>query len=221
MDSVKVDMLAKRIWDYMLLGMQLEKADVIIAFGSHDKRTAVRAGQIYQDGYAPRLIFSGNEGYGRKVSGFDGVPEAQIYFDEAVSLGVPPESILLETESTNSSENVLFTAKLMASKNISANKVIVVHKPYMERRTYATLKAQWPDRHPKFIITSPQISYEEYISNPVYPKDYVIEVMVGDLQRIREYPKLGYQIVQPIPADVLQAYEELVRLGFDGHLIEQ
>lgn len=221
MDSIKVDLLAKRIWDYMRLGMQPQKADVIIAFGSHDKRTAIRAAQLYLDGYAPLLIFSGNEGYGRKVSGFDGVPEAQIYFDEAVSLGVPKDSIILESESTNSSENVLFTAKMMVSKGIPANKVIVVHKPYMERRAYATLKAQWPSQQPDFIVTSPQLSYDEYISDPKYPKDYVIEVMVGDLQRIREYPKLGYQIEQPIPDDVWQAYEELVRLGFDKHLIGQ
>jgi hypothetical protein len=43
--------------------------------------------------------------------------------------------------------------------------------------------------------------------------------MVGDLQRIRVYPARGYQIEQDIPTDVWAAYEELVRAGYDRHLI--
>ena len=43
--------------------------------------------------------------------------------------------------------------------------------------------------------------------------------MVGDLQRIREYPKLGYQIEQEIPAKVWRAYEKLGAAGYDKHLI--
>jgi hypothetical protein len=43
--------------------------------------------------------------------------------------------------------------------------------------------------------------------------------MVGDLQRIREYPARGFQIPQDIPDDVWEAYLELVKAGFDRHLI--
>jgi hypothetical protein len=44
--------------------------------------------------------------------------------------------------------------------------------------------------------------------------------MVGDVQRIRAYPALGFQIPQDIPAGVWEAYERLVSMGFDKHLIE-
>jgi len=44
--------------------------------------------------------------------------------------------------------------------------------------------------------------------------------MVGDLQRIRVYPEKGFQIAQEIPADVWEAYEELVQMGFDSRLIQ-
>ena len=44
--------------------------------------------------------------------------------------------------------------------------------------------------------------------------------MAGDLQRIREYPAKGFQIHQDIPDNVWQAFERLVALGFDGHLIK-
>jgi len=48
---------------------------------------------------------------------------------------------------------------------------------------------------------------------------YVISIMVGDLQRIREYPARGFQIPQNIPDDVWDAYNELVRAGYDRHLM--
>ena len=44
--------------------------------------------------------------------------------------------------------------------------------------------------------------------------------MVGDLQRIKIYPKKGFQIFQEIPDDVWQAYKQLVNLGYDKHLIK-
>ncbi len=43
--------------------------------------------------------------------------------------------------------------------------------------------------------------------------------MVGGLQRIKEYPKLGFQIERDIPTEVWAAYEELVKLDYDKRLI--
>lgn len=44
--------------------------------------------------------------------------------------------------------------------------------------------------------------------------------MVGDLQRIKEYPIKGFQIQQEIPSNVWDAYEKLVSLGYTSHLIK-
>lgn len=44
--------------------------------------------------------------------------------------------------------------------------------------------------------------------------------MVGDLQRIKEYPKLGYQIEQDIPAKVWKSYQKLVAIGYTKHLMK-
>jgi len=57
-----------------------------------------------------------------------------------------------------------------------------------------------------------------YSNQALSPGD-VISIMVGDLQRIRLYPAKGYQIAQDIPDAVWSAYEELVRAGYDRHLI--
>ncbi|RZU34720.1 hypothetical protein EV284_4319 [Streptomyces sp. BK022] len=44
-------------------------------------------------------------------------------------------------------------------------------------------------------------------------------MLVGDLQRIIEYPKLGFAVEQEVPEDVWEAYESLVRDGFTTRLI--
>jgi hypothetical protein len=90
----------------------------------------------------------------------------------------------------------------------------------MERRCYATFRKLWPGKG--LVVTSPRVSFEEYLSrysNPALSADEVISIMVGDLQRIRLYPAKGFQIEQDIPADVWAAFEELVDLGYDNHLI--
>jgi hypothetical protein len=69
------------------------------------------------------------------------------------------------------------------------------------------------------VITSPQISFEDY-ATPDIPIDRVIEIMAGDLQRIREYPAKGFQISQEIPENVWDAFEQLVEAGFNSHLIK-
>ena len=147
-------------------------------------------------------------------------PEANQFAEIAIRLGVPPEKILIENRSTNTGENVLFTKQLLAEKGIDPHTFIVVQKPYMERRSYATFKKLWPEKELR--VTSPRVSLDEYLakySNEELSKDDVVSIMVGDLQRLRVYPGKGFQIPQEIPDDVWRAYEELVEAGFDRHLI--
>ncbi|MFD2024031.1 hypothetical protein [Promicromonospora aerolata] len=44
-------------------------------------------------------------------------------------------------------------------------------------------------------------------------------MLVGDLQRVIEYPKLGFAIEQEIPEDAHAAYGYLARQGFTSRLI--
>lgn len=90
----------------------------------------------------------------------------------------------------------------------------------MERRTYATFRKQWPDRKIDFIVSSPPIELDDYFGqDEANNKETVINVMVGDLQRIKEYPKLGFQIEQSIPMEVWSAWEFLVAKGYTQRLM--
>ena len=135
-------------------------------------------------------------------------------------MGVPGERIIVETRSTNTGENVQFTRRLLEERGLDPESFILVQKPYMERRAYATFKRYWPEK--RAVVTSPQFSFEDYLknhSNGALTEDEIVCIMVGDLQRIRLYPERGFQIPQEIPDEVWAAYEGLVAAGYDRHLI--
>ena len=211
-----IDLLAKKVWDYHHMNHFPEKSDAIFCLCSLDTRVAERAAQLFLDGFGDYLIFSGNSG--ELTKDVFNKPEAEIFADIAIQMGVPSEKILIENKSTNTGENVRFTYQLLQQRNLSLKSFILVQKPYMERRTYATFKKQWPDSETSILVTSPQIEYENYF-NDANPKDLVLTIMVGDLQRIKEYPKRGFQIEQFIPNEVWSANEELISLGFNKRLV--
>ena len=211
--------MAEKIWNYHHMGHQLEKADAILVLGSHDTIVAERGARLLLDGWAPLIIFSG--GLGAITKSIWSEPEAEKFARIAVRMGVPEEKILIENRATNTGENVLFTRRLLAERQINPQKLILVQKPYMERRSYATFKKLWPEKD--VIVTSPLLSFDDYLercSNRDLSKDDVISIMIGDLQRIKLYPEKGFQIRQDIPADVWSAYEKLVKAGYDKHLID-
>jgi uncharacterized SAM-binding protein YcdF (DUF218 family) len=214
----RIKALVERVWNYHQLHHQLSHADAILVLCSHDTIVAERGAALFLEGWAPLLIFSG--GLGAITRQFWSEPEADQFAHIAMRMGVPRERILVENRSTNTGENVLFTKRLLAERQLDPETFIVVQKPYMERRSYATFKKVWPEKN--VIVTSPRLSLDEYLerySHETLSREDVISIMIGDLQRIHIYPEKGFQIPQEIPADVWHAYDELVKAGFDKHLI--
>lgn len=210
-----VDKASEVIWNYHLLNHQLERCELIWALGSLDLRVADRVAELWHEGMAPLVVMSG--GLGNFTSGFFEKPEADLFAERAIELGVPEEVIFIENRSTNTGENVSFTRELLQSHGIPVSRVIAVQKPNMERRTFATIRKQWPDIEVR--VTSPKLSIEDYC-NEVVPREMLNHIMVGDLQRIMKYPELGFMIEQEVPSEVRSSFEFLVEQGFDGHLMK-
>lgn len=212
----------KCIWDYMKMNQKLEKSDAILVLGSYDIRVAEYAAKLWLDGWAPYLVCAGS---GTVHSNSDvwqhfiGSTEAEVFADVARKAGVPDIAILIENKSQNTGQNYEFTLELLKEKNITVSNIIAVQKPFMERRTFATGKV-WLPKHVDLIVTSPEISLEEYPNELIGKNDHWIHNMVGDLQRIKEYPKKGFQIEQEIPDDVLNAYNFLIDEGYTKSLIK-
>src|SRR5262249_43405792 len=215
----RIRALAEKLWHYHHLNHQLSPADAVLVLCSHDTIVAERGAELYLRGWAPLVIFSG--GLGSITRQLWNEPEADQFARIATAMGVPRDRVLIENRSTNTGENVLFTKQLIAERGLALQRFIVVQKPYMERRSYATFRRVWPEKD--VIVTSPQIEMDAYLGRYGHEQlsaDDVISIMVGDLQRIRLYPEKGFQIHQDIPDDVWDAYETLVAAGYDRHLVE-
>jgi uncharacterized SAM-binding protein YcdF (DUF218 family) len=132
--------------------------------------------------------------------------------------GVPRDLILLETRATNTAENIRFSRELLTARGIRPRNILVAVKPFMQRRTAATLAVEWPEMPAS--IASPEMSLDEYFTPELTPEK-ITNIMLGDLQRIWVYARHGWSSPQRIPPDVMQAYEALVGMGFTRHLIRE
>lgn len=80
------------------------------------------------------------------------------------------KDLLLEKEATNTGENATYSFKLLQRNDAPMPLTVqLVTKTYMERRTLATFEAQWPDKDATFMVTSPHLSFADYINSTHSP----------------------------------------------------
>ena len=196
----------------------LEKCDCILGLGCPDLHIPERCAELYAQGYADIVIFSG--GLGKGTEGLWSTSEAEKFAEIALGLGAPKQKIYIENKSANTGENIRFTQALIERSGLLIDSFLIVHKPFMTRRSYATFSAVMPDK--RCIVTSPGISFEAYFAEygrEDAARDELIHTIAGDLQRIEVYARRGWQIAQPMPEEVWQAYEALLTLGYDKYVI--
>lgn len=207
----------KVIWDYMGYNMPIEKSDLIIGCGSLNLGVPKKCAELYKNGIAPLILFAG--GFGKVSQNYFPKTEAEIFRDIAIENGVPEDKILLEKTSVNTRDNIRFAKKILKKHHINPKKIIIVHGPFVGRRVSSTVKKIMRDKD--VIITSPLISFDEYINILDSKPDNIlnnISVIVGDIQRLIIYPKLGWQIENEIPQDIIDAYYYLQSLGFTKYI---
>ena len=205
------------LWDYLCLHQPPAKADLIVGFGNFNTDIARRAAQLYLQGYAPKILFTG--GLGRNTEGLLPEPEAVRFAKAAMECGVPEADIILEDKSTNTKENILFTREKLEELGLAHGHILGVHQPFMERRIAAAMGVYWPEQ--SFTVTCPQVTIPEYLARAKdqgISENASISVIVGDFQRIELYARLGYQLPQHIPQEAWEAFHALVAMGYDKQL---
>jgi len=205
------------IWDYLGMHQKPQKADVIVGFGNFNTNIARRAAELYLQGYAPRILFTG--GLGRNTEGLLPEPEAVRFARVAMECGVPERDILIADRSTNTKENIEFTRRLLEEAGVPHGHILGVHQPFMERRITAAMGVYWPEL--RFSVTSPQVSIPEYLEDAKkqgITENAAVSVIVGDFQRMDLYAKKGYQLPQHIPEEAWEAFHHLVKMGYDSQL---
>lgn len=203
---------AAALWTFHSVYSALVRSDVLVCLGSYDLRVANRCAQLLHEGLAPLAITTGS--FGNWTRNKFPRPEAELFADAMVALGIDRERILIENRATNIGENIAFSRSLLSGKAIE--RVIFVTKPQTQRRVLATIPKQWPGI--EGAVTAPLLELLAQANNE-RGLPSLIDEMVGDLERILEYPTLGFQEPVEVPAAVLSSYRRLRKCGFDGHCI--
>jgi uncharacterized SAM-binding protein YcdF (DUF218 family) len=205
---------AESIWDYHQMGHRLRPVDAAIGLGSHDLGVATFAAELYRAGLFPILVFSGGNSPTTAARFPRG--EAAHYREHAMTLGVPDSAILVEPEAGNTGQNVSLSRAVLAEHGYEPRSVLLISKPYMERRAYATCRKAWPEVDA--VCASEPLKFDDYVRS-IGDEKLVVDMLVGDLQRVVEYPRQGFAVRQDVPADVLEAYNRLIEARFDSRLL--
>lgn len=211
-DALRADV--ETLWDYHNMHHTARPTDVGIGLGSHDLGVATHTAELYHEGIFPRIVFTG----ANAPTTIERFPrgEAIHYREHAIKLGVPAEAILIEPHATNTGQNIELTRQVLSGHGINVRSAIMISRPYQQRRVYATAKKLWPEL--EIICASRPMPLDQYITS-IGDTNRVINMLVGDTQRIIEYPKHGFAIPQDMPARVEAAYRRLIEAGFTSRLI--
>ncbi len=190
-----------------------ERADIILAAGSHDVRVAEHAARLFLAGRAPYIVCTG--GLGKVTDGLWDTPEGVVFARRCVELGVPEGSIIVERRATNTGENFTLSRRMLDALGVFPKTGIAVCKPYMAKRAWATGTKQWDCV--EWSVDAPPLGFEQYLDGMQAQRE--IELMVGDLQRLKVYARLGFQAPVPIPEAMWEAYDRLVADGYDRYVI--
>ncbi len=119
---------------------------------------------------------------------------------------------------SNTAENIRFTRDLLGERGMRPRNIVLAVKPFMQRRVWATMAVEWPEM--PATLASPDMTLDQYFTSELAPEK-IVNIMMGDLQRIWVYARRGWSAPQRLPAEVREAYRGLVALGFTKHLIAE
>ena len=71
--------------------------------------------------------------------------EAVHYAEHAIALGVPAAPSSSSPRAANTGQNIEFSRRALAAAGIPVTSVMLISKPYMQRRAYATIRKTWPE----------------------------------------------------------------------------
>ncbi|SCL29249.1 DUF218 domain-containing protein [Micromonospora rhizosphaerae] len=211
-DEIRADVAT--LWRYHDMHHGLRPCDVGIGLGSHDLGVAVIATRLFHKGLFPRIVFTG----ANAPTTVETFPrgEAVHYREHAVEHGVPAESILVEPRATNTAQNLEYSRQLLAEQRISVRSVLIMSRPYQQRRAYATCRQIWPEVD--VVCASNPLGLDDYVSS-IGDHRRVVDMLVGDTQRIDVYADRGFAIPQEMPDEVRAAFGRLVAAGYTSRLV--
>lgn len=170
----------REITDFIFLEDKPEKADVIFIPGSNEGGLALRAAQLYHEGYAPFIIPSGKYAKWIGHNIVEGYETESDYFTELLlKQGVPKEAILQERNATFTFENAIFTGKLLEERGIEVKKALLCCQAYHARRSSLYYQVIFPNTE---IMVCPTVTKDIDRDNWFKSREKIDKVL-GELEK--------------------------------------
>jgi uncharacterized SAM-binding protein YcdF (DUF218 family) len=203
---------AETIFEYLYVREPALKAEAVIGFGHFDPKIPAKCGELYLSGMAPQIIFTGGMGAGTADIR---APEA-LYFKKVLHQtypDIPETAVITEPESTNTGENIRFTAELLQQSyphlafGTSMHMAVIVANAYRQRRVLHTCQLYFP--HVTWINCPPETDYQSEKAMFESKGENLDMHIVGETERLLSYPAKGFMSSITIPDEVLEAYRGL------------
>ena len=201
-------------WLAEIDGLDGAPFDAVIGFGMFDLALPRFCGDLHVQGVARLVIFTGGIGAG---TGNLGGPEADAWRAALVRShpGIADAAVITENQSTNTGENVAFTARLLDRHHpehafgAGLRRVLIVASPTRLRRVWLTFRRQHPEVQVARCLPEWRLDDDRalYAAQGI---DYVGHVL-GELDRLERYAEAGWIVPEPIPPAVERARAVLIR----------
>ena len=150
----------------------LVKSDGIVVVSGGDTNKRVDEGiALWQDGWAPRLYFSG-------AAADQGTSNAAVMRARAIAKGVPADAIRIEEKSTTTIENAAFLQPLLVQDG--ARSLILVSSPYHNRRVKVTFAKELG---PGFHLTAHPAKDSRWARSSWWEQPDTVDLTLSELRK--------------------------------------
>lgn len=208
MKNEEIFSLVKEMWQWLAIKNVPQKSDLIFLIGGSSLETPKKGLELFRQGLAPYMVTTGKTGTGDD-SGWN-KPIADVFADFLLKNKVPEDRFIVQNRSMNTLEDVVFTMEIIKKMGIPCQKIIIVSRPFHQRRCFATFKKQYPEKIYFNVPNDEKIPSEKEIEK-------LREIGLRCLQeyeRLEKYANKGDIEKQFVPAKISKIYQKFHSLLF-------
>jgi len=171
------------ITNFIFVDNVISPCDIIIVPGGSHPQLAEKAVDLYKQGMAGYMLFSGRAN--PNIPDFKS--EAEYLKSIAVGLGVPPDRVICEEKAAHTFENAEFSLATLNHMDIKAKRVLLVCKAFHSRRVLSTYQHVFP-ANTHFLVASITDKRGLGKHNWTSKQEYVDRVM-SEVEKMGKYFK--------------------------------
>lgn len=193
----------EKLFDYLNFKNKEIKSDILIGCGCIDAFIPLECVKLFNDYNYKKILFTGYKGKG--TIGKIKKSEAEIFRDIVIRNGINKDNILIEDKSMSTYSNIKNCFKIL--KNVDYKNIMVVHKPYVNRRLNLIIK-----KYNNICVHNYDVSFNEFVKKSSMSEKQIIEEMVGEIYLLKNIHRVK------IEKNILKIYYNLINDGYKKYV---